>query len=494
MRWSEALAAAKALPCAAAVLLAALVASVGPANAVCSNHVSFTHGSGNPNPAAQNQTVTITGQVRGPSGCATPSGTVTFTDNLTNIVLGTANLADTGSNQTSQGSITATFATVGDHDIKIQYNGDGNYNADQDSYTQHVTASSGGGGGSTDSQNVQTLQNTVTKSVAAVSGQVISGAIDGGISGGFSDGGTSVAPGPGGFTANFAGEPQDPKAQDKKRVYDDAFSALGYAGNYTKAPPRVMREWNAWMSVQGTGWQINDPAGTQKGSQINVTAGLGRKLTPDTLVGVVFGYENFKYDVPALVGNLTGNGETIGGYLAQRFGQLEFDAALAWSNMSYNATAGTATGSFNGSRWLFTTGLTGHQKFSDFTIEPSAKLFVLWENQTAWTDSLGTAQAANNFSSGRTALGAKVARSFVMGRGMLTPYAGLYGDWRFSSDNAQPAGAPVVGIGKGWAARVTSGATYTCTNGVALALGGELGGLGANYTIWSGTARVAVPF
>jgi hypothetical protein len=55
-------------------------------------------------------------------------------------------------------------------------------------------------------------------------------------------------------------------------------------------------------------------------------------------------------------------------------------------------------------------------------------------------------------------------------------------------------GAPVVGINNGWSARVTTGLAYTRTNGTLLSLGGELGGLGANYKIWSGNARVAVPF
>jgi hypothetical protein len=47
------------------------------------------------------------------------------------------------------------------------------------------------------------------------------------------------------------------------------------------------------------------------------------------LVGPVVGYETFKYDVASLAGSLKGNGETIGSYLAHRFGgDLRFDAAL----------------------------------------------------------------------------------------------------------------------------------------------------------------------
>jgi hypothetical protein len=41
------------------------------------------------------------------------------------------------------------------------------------------------------------------------------------------------------------------------------------------------------------------------------------------LVGAVVGYETFKYDGASVAGSLKGNGETIGGYFAQRFGARE---------------------------------------------------------------------------------------------------------------------------------------------------------------------------
>lgn len=126
------------------------------------------------------------------------------------------------------------------------------------------------------------------------------------------------------------------------------------------------------------------------------------------LVGVIGGYEHFKYDEAAISGSVKGDGETVGGYFARRFGtNLMFDAALAWSNLNYSATAGTATGSFNGGRWLASIELTGSQKLGAFVFEPSAKVYAVWERDEAWTDSRGTLQPARKFSAGRTALGAK---------------------------------------------------------------------------------------
>jgi hypothetical protein len=357
------------------------------------------------------------------------------------------------------------------------------------------------GSANPDSQKIRSLQNSVTPLVANISGQNITNAIDGGINDAFSPNGTPTSFGPDGGFINFAAEPKSEIASKT----DEAFSALGYAGgtnkapDFNKAPPRLDREWSAWADIRGTGWKVNDTTGTGNnltGNQINLTAGLGRKLNTDTLVGVIVGYEYFKYDVAALAGSLKGNGETIGGYFSRRLtGTLRFDAALGWTYVNYNATAGAATGSFHASRWLASTGLTGTYKVNVYTLEPSAKVYALWESENAWTDSLGTAQASRNFSAGRTALGAIAGRPFEASNGWtVTPSAGLYGDWRFQTDNALPTGTPVANIGTGWSGRVTAGLAAKAAHGCMVSLDGEYGGLGASYKIWTGSVRASMPF
>jgi hypothetical protein len=210
---------------------------------------------------------------------------------------------------------------------------------------------------------------------------------------------------------------------------------------------------------------------------------------------VIAGYENFNYDVASLTGRLKGGGETVGGYFARRFGALRFDAALGWSNLNYDASAGTASGSFTGSRWLASTGLTGTQRVGELVIEPSAKIFVLWEREHAWTDSLGTLQDTRNFSARRASGGMKLLPPFLLADDMkLAPYVGLYGDYIFMSDDALPIGQPVLAIAQGWAARVTTGALMTNAHGAMIGFGGELGGLGSNYKVWTGNIRAMLPF
>lgn len=74
------------------------------------------------------------------------------------------------------------------------------------------------------------------------------------------------------------------------------------------------------------------------------------------------------------------DGWTLGSYLGWRFALgLRFDAAAAYSGIGYDGTAGTYA----------------------FDIEPSAKLYALWERENVYTGSLGILQADRAFCTGR---------------------------------------------------------------------------------------------
>jgi hypothetical protein len=344
----------------------------------------------------------------------------------------------------------------------------------------------------TDSLNVRSLQIGATKSAATMSGDAITGAINGAIGDAFSNGGNPFTVGPNGIRLSFTGEPQrDPRVEE-------AFEALSYAATSRKALRPVLvpeREWDVWLDVRGTGFRQNEIVADTHGDQINATAGIARKLTPYFLLGVVTGYEHFNYDVASLAGTLKGSGGTVGGYAAWKLApRLRWDATVAWSDIAYNATAGTASVSFTGHRWIASTGLTGDYRVAAYIVEPSTNVYALWERQGDWFDSLGTLQTARSFSAGRVATGGKVIAPWFVGWTRVAPYLGAYADWRFASDNALPAGMPIVGIGNGWSGRVTAGLSWTCLNGGTLSLGSEYGGLGAQNKVWTANARVLWPF
>jgi uncharacterized repeat protein (TIGR01451 family) len=440
------------------------------------------------NPSFFGQAVTFTATVTG----ASPTGTVTFKDGATVLGSGTLN-----------GSGVATFTTpslaVGSHSITAAYAGDANNSPSTSAVlTQSVNVPA-------DSVKLRALQLEVTRIEAQGSGQAISGAIDGAISDGFSENGSPISGGSNGMHFNFAAAPQEDAQERAQKRVSDAFAALGYARDpmLTKAPPRAApKEWLAWADVRGTNWSTSTQTGDIRGGQSNGLIGLTRKLTPDVLVGAFGGYEIFDYTSQLLDGRLKGEGWTAGGYLGwHMLPGLRFDAGVARSGISYDGVAGTASGTFPGQRWLATAALVGtYRTMPGFEIEPSARVYALWEHDDAYTDTLGTLQTERTFSTGRASAGTKVAYPWMWSATTtVAPYVGVYADYYFNQDDAAlPVAAPLLlptEFISGWSARVTSGIAVSTAAGPKLSVGGELGGLGSNqFTLWSVRGQAALPF
>lgn len=298
-------------------------------------------------------------------------------------------------------------------------------------------------------------------------------------------------------------------AKEKSKIEartDEAFAALSYADGRTRArsdgssPQQPERLWNTWVNVGGGGLRVDDTSGSgndARGNLASATAGVERKINPDTLVGMLVGYEHLNYNVAAQGASAKSDGDTIGGYFAHMFGNVRFDAAVGWTYLNYGSAVGANNGSFVGNRWRVSTGLTGNYTLGSLVLQPSASAFMSWERDAAWTDNGGNVMDANRSSAGRTSLGTLVARPFVTSGGwVIAPYAGLYGDWVFAStsNNTLVAGPAIALVDDGWSGRVTAGFSAWPMPNVMLSLGGDYGGLGANYKIWTGNFRAAVRF
>jgi Bacterial Ig-like domain (group 3)/Autotransporter beta-domain len=477
------------------------------------------------NQSVRGQPVTFTATVipNAPS-VVTPTGSVTFTDGATTI-------ATIPLNSSGQATLTTTLPAGGTHTITATYtDSDGNYDPSTATLTHTVV------------DQLRALQVAVSKAQAQASGSAFEGAVAGAIAEGFAEGGGAlITPSGGGVRFNFAAEPDAslsggrlggqydsvtaaranalrdsglsamnqnlpvsvrsfaPDASLASARADDAFNALAYAKPMvTKAPPLVPPQpkvWLLWADVRGTGWNTDPSAGDIRGGQINAIAGLTRKLTPDFLIGVLGGYENFDYTSQTLNGRLKGDGWTVGGYLGWRIWPgARFDAAVGRSGISYDGVSGTAAASFPGNRWLASAALTGTYRTPWLEIEPSAKVYAIWERDSSYIDSLSTPQPENTFSSGRASTGVKVAYPMYWDAvATFAPYVGVYADYYFSSDNAALL-LPTQFV-QGWAARTTAGVTYTAADGARILVGGEIGGLGSqNFTTWSVRGRASVPF
>ena len=471
------------------------------------------------NPSNFGTSVTFTATVTATGGGGTPTGSVTFQDGATTIA--TVTLA----------SGAASFATAslaaGSHSITARYGGSAGFSASTVTLTQVVSTA-------LDSIRLRTLQIAATGLELQASGAATSAAISEAIADGFSEnGGPFVTANGSGMHFNFAADPgansgaaEGPSnvdgfqrgqgqgminqtdlppqlrtpvpEQSNASNVSQAFAALGYAAPMlTKAAPQAApREWLFWGDVRGTGWNTTPAAADITGAQVNAFLGVTRKLTPDFQIGVFAGFEDFRYTSQTLNGLLKGDGWSAGGYLGWRIWQsLRFDAAVARSGIYYSGASGAAAATFPGQRWIVSSGLTGMYQLQRFEIEPSARVYALWENENSYIDSLGTLQGTNNFSNGRASGGVKVAYPFYVNSMMrLAPYGGVYADYYFTNENNQPLLLPTEFI-QGWSARLTSGLAAKFTGGTAMSLGGEVGGLGSGkFTNFTVNARGSVPF
>jgi len=468
------------------------------------------------NPSERGQSVTFRATVSITSGSSTPAGTVTFKDGTA--ILGTATLAS------GVASYAIAALTLGTHDITASYAGGTNYSASTSAVlVQTVSVPA-------DSVKLRALQVAATKVVAQGSGQAITGAIDRAIGDAFSGGGPLISPSGNGLHFNAFADPPaaqigsdrqsrsaaqsssqswlDPAApglayapiQSTTTRVGDTFASLDRAAMPAKVPAQsatTPRDWTFWADVSGFGIDRWTQGATLTGNQVNALVGLTYRMSPAVVVGVLGGYETFRYDSQEYNGRMTGQGWTIGSYLGWMIAPgLRFDIGGAYSGLDYDAVAGTAAGTFTGTRGLLSSGLTGTYTAGDLVFQPSAKVYALWEHEGAYTDSLGTDQADRTFMTGRASGGAKIAYPWVYAPGTtLVPYVGIFGDYYFTRDDAVvDASLASVPLLQGWSARGSAGLSATFANGAAISLGGELGGIGSATMLWTYHARARVPF
>ncbi|WP_426422066.1 Ig-like domain repeat protein [Bradyrhizobium genosp. A] len=460
-----------------------------------------------PNPSAARQTVTFTATITSSGG--TPTGTVTFSDG--GVAIGLASLS---------GGI-AVFATTqlstGNHTITATYAGAAGFAASASAALLQVVNAP------LDSLKLRAMQVMTTPVVAQVSGQAISGAVDSAIGEAFSPGGALITPSASGIRVNFAASTDGQAAASASQAIDrsaplnpaerdgassrvqDAFSALAYAGP-TKAPPMRAtepRDWLAWAEVRGAVLDhLYSPtlgAAALYGDQVNLLAGVSRKILPNFVIGVLGGWETFDYRSDGLSGHLKGDGWTAGAYLGWKLtDSIRYDLGASYSGIGYDGTAGTAAGSFTGRRVLAVTGFTGTYGLWGAVLEPSARVYALWEHENAYTDTLGTLQAARNFSTGRASGGLKLIFPFQWTASVgLTPYIGAYGDYYFNTDDGRAAISslvPAALVQDGWSARAVGGISARFVGGAQVAIGTERAGIGSNFALWTYRARASIPF
>jgi hypothetical protein len=77
----------------------------------------------------------------------------------------------------------------------------------------------------------------------------------------------------------------------------------------TKAPPpsSTPHDWLAWVTVRGTVYLGGTFGNDLKGDQVDVLAGLTRRISANFMIGAFGGYEHFDYTSQAFTARLKGD-------------------------------------------------------------------------------------------------------------------------------------------------------------------------------------------
>ena len=244
-----------------------------------------------------------------------------------------------------------------------------------------------------------------------------------------------------------------------------------------------------WLDTTGQGIL---PLSTtpERGWQVNVTGGIGVRVTPDLLIGAVAGHERFSYRSEDTGATLSGSGTSLGAYAGWDVGgRLLVSLGVVNTVLDYRTDAGAASGTFQASRWLVTGDISGEYSLGDFTVQPSATLLGIWESQDAYIDTLAGVHDEQQFGSASASAGFRISHALPISEDWeLAPYVGAYLD--ASADATIGDGDATYGV----SGRLTAGATFTSADGLRIGLDGDLGGLGTDTVTLSARGNLKSSF
>ena len=270
--------------------------------------------------------------------------------------------------------------------------------------------------------------------------------------------------------------------------------------NKVEVTPDGRLRWSAWF--RGTTTFLNDgtPGASFDGSLYSATGGVDYLVTDNILVGLMFGYEDFKLDTKFNAGAFEGSGYSVGPYVAVRFWKRYVVNALfayTWLKSDLNGTSAgtTAAGGYDSTRWLVTGNLEGTWRFGRLRLSPAVGVIYARERRPAFTNSAAFTTPATTTVFGRISFGPEIGFTlFRRGHTYVEPFVSIKGQYDFetrgslvlSSGAIVPARQKLLAR-QGFGVNLRLGQQFTAR------LGGFYDGIGRrNYSAWTIELRARI--
>ncbi len=228
--------------------------------------------------------------------------------------------------------------------------------------------------------------------------------------------------------------------------------------------------------------------------------GANYVLSPSLLVGTFVQFDSMQQRSDSKATDVRGTGWMAGPYATLRLSRNVFwQVRGAWGQSSNTVSPFlTYTDSFDSTRWLVSSTLSGRWTSGPWALRPAASVSYMEDAAKSYTDTFGTMIPAVTSRLGQAKAGPDVAYRYQLTRDVLIePHAGLQVIWNFASDTTadgfgQMNGGP-IGPG-GIRGRAEIGVRATQSGGIGLDLSGSYDGIGAGgYNAVTGKATVRIP-
>lgn len=206
-------------------------------------------------------------------------------------------------------------------------------------------------------------------------------------------------------------------------------------------PPAPLRFgcWDLWAEGHYVDFQ---DAGDRNGDFAVGYLGVDCQVHPAVIAGVLGQVDWMDDRIGSVDSDTDGVGWMIGPYATARLTpNLFLDVRAAWGQSDNDVNVGGVTASFDTTRWLVSSQLTGNLRFGDVRVSPEISIAYIEERQDSYVDSSGANVAAQTVSLGRLRFGPEISRRFVLDSGVfLEPHFAIRGLWDFDGTDVTIAG------------------------------------------------------
>ena len=206
----------------------------------------------------------------------------------------------------------------------------------------------------------------------------------------------------------------------------------------TQASRTKIAPWGLWLSSHLSDVKSGDGTDVD-GRVISLWSGVSYRISDDTLLGVLLGYEESSFEVDAMSGRMAGRGFGGGLFGGTTLGEgsLVIDGSAVWMSLTYESDVleESISGNFDGQRVMVSSNVTGVLNIGRLSFKPGVSFVWAREWQDSYRDSLGVVSPEQKFSFGRITFGPSVSFRIPVNDWIwLEPFAHVQGEYYFDAD------------------------------------------------------------